>query len=73
MLFFIFIALFAISVLAVIHTDEMSGWHLLATFGWVFITQMYTTTLNLSLYLKTLKASRKRGFIFLYIYCIINI
>ena len=31
MLFFIFIALFAISVLAVIHTDEMSGWHLLAT------------------------------------------
>ncbi len=31
MLFFIFIALFAISVLVVIHTDEMSGWHLLAT------------------------------------------
>ena len=31
MLFFIFIALFAISVLAIIHTDEMSGWHLLAT------------------------------------------
>lgn len=31
MLFFIFIALFAISVLAVIYTDEMSGWHLLAT------------------------------------------
>lgn len=31
MLFFIFIALFAISVLAIIYTDEMSGWHLLAT------------------------------------------
>lgn len=31
MLFFVFIALFAISVLAVIYTDEMSGWHLLAT------------------------------------------
>lgn len=31
MLFFIFIALFAISVLAIICTDEMSGWHLLAT------------------------------------------
>lgn len=31
MLFFIFIALFAISVLAVIYTDEMSGWRLLAT------------------------------------------
>lgn len=31
MLFFIFIALFAISVLVIIHTDEMSGWHLLAT------------------------------------------
>ena len=31
MLFFIFIALFAISVLAVIYTDEMSGWHFFAT------------------------------------------
>lgn len=31
MLFFIFIALFAISVLAIIYTDEMSGGHLLAT------------------------------------------
>ena len=31
MLFFIFIALFTISVLAIIRTDEMSGWHLLAT------------------------------------------
>lgn len=30
MLFFIFIALFAISVLAIIYTDEMSDWHLLA-------------------------------------------
>jgi hypothetical protein len=36
MLFFIFIALFAISVLAVIHTDEMSGWHLLATIAVAF-------------------------------------
>ena len=31
MLFFIFIALFAISILAIIYTDEMSGGHLLAT------------------------------------------
>ena len=31
MLFFIFIALFAISVLAIIYTDEMSGRRLLAT------------------------------------------
>lgn len=31
MLFFIFIALFAISILAIICTDEMSGGHLLAT------------------------------------------
>lgn len=35
MLFFIFIALFAISVLAIIYTDEMSGWHLLATIAFV--------------------------------------
>lgn len=35
MLFFIFIALFAISVLVIIHTDEMSGWHLLATIAFV--------------------------------------
>lgn len=36
MLFFIFIALFAISVLAIIYTDEMSGWHLLATIAVAF-------------------------------------
>ena len=35
MLFFIFIALFAISVLAIIYTDEMSGGHLLATIAFV--------------------------------------
>lgn len=35
MLFFIFIALFAISVLAIIYTDEMSGWHLLAAIAFV--------------------------------------
>lgn len=36
MLFFIFIALFAISILAIIYTDEMSGGHLLATIAFVF-------------------------------------
>ena len=35
MLFFIFIALFAISILAIIYTDEMSGGHLLATIAFV--------------------------------------
>lgn len=35
MLFFIFIALFAISILAIIYIDEMSGWHLLATIAFV--------------------------------------
>lgn len=35
MLFFIFIALFAISILAIICTDEMSGGHLLATIAFV--------------------------------------
>lgn len=35
MLFFIFIALFAISVLAIIYTDEMSGGHLLAIIAFV--------------------------------------
>lgn len=36
MLFFIFIALFAISILAIIYTDEMSGWHLLAIIAVTF-------------------------------------
>lgn len=35
MLFFIFIALFAISILAIICTDEMSDGHLLATIAFV--------------------------------------
>lgn len=35
MLFFIFIALFAISILAIICTDEMSGVHFLATIAFV--------------------------------------
>lgn len=35
MLFFIFIALFAISILAIICTDEMSGGHFLATIAFV--------------------------------------
>ena len=35
MLFFIFIALFAISILAIICTDEMSGGHFLATITFV--------------------------------------
>lgn len=36
MLFFIFIALFAISVLAIIYTDEMSGWHIARKFSVTF-------------------------------------
>lgn len=36
MLFFIFIAIFVISVLAIIYTDEMSGWHLLAIIAVTF-------------------------------------
>lgn len=45
MLFFIFIALFAISVLAIIYTDEMSGGHLLATiaFGLTLIALLIST------------------------------
>ncbi len=36
MLFFIFIALFVISVLAIIYTDEMSDWHFLAILAVTF-------------------------------------
>lgn len=45
MLFFIFIALFAISILAIICTDEMSGGHLLATIAFVLtlITLLIST------------------------------
>lgn len=45
MLFFIFIALFAISILAIIYTDEMSDGHLLATIAFVLtlITLLIST------------------------------
>lgn len=45
MLFFIFIALFAISVLAIIHTDEMSIWNLFAAIavGLTLITLLIST------------------------------
>lgn len=49
MLFFIFIALFAISVLAIIYTDEMSGWHLLATIAVVLtLIALLTSTIRLA-------------------------
>lgn len=49
MLFFIFIALFAISVLAIIHTDEMSGWHLLATIAVVLtLIALFISTIELA-------------------------
>lgn len=49
MLFFIFIALFAISVLAIIYTDEMSGWHLLATIAVVLtLTALLISTIELA-------------------------
>lgn len=49
MLFFIFIALFAISVLAIIYTDEMSGWHLLATIAVVLtLTALLISTIGLA-------------------------
>lgn len=49
MLFFIFIALFAISVLAIICTDEMSGWHLLATIAVVLtLIALLTSTIGLA-------------------------
>lgn len=55
MLFFIFIALFAISVLAIIRTDEMSGWHLLATIAVVLtLTALLISTIELaSIYIGT--------------------
>lgn len=45
MLFFIFIALFAISVLVIIHTDEMSIWNLFAAIavGLTLITLLIST------------------------------
>lgn len=45
MLFFIFIALFAISVLVIIHTDEMSIWDLFAAIavGLTLITLLIST------------------------------
>lgn len=49
MLFFIFIALFAISVLAIIYTDEMSGWHLLATIAVALtLIALFTSTIGLA-------------------------
>lgn len=49
MLFFIFIALFAISVLAIIYTDEMSGWRLLATIAVVLtLTALLISTIGLA-------------------------
>lgn len=49
MLFFIFIALFAISVLVIIYTDEMSGWHLLATIAVVLtLTALLISTIGLA-------------------------
>lgn len=49
MLFFIFIALFAISVLAIIRTDEMSGWNLLATIAVVLtLTALLISTIGLA-------------------------
>ena len=53
MLLIIFIALFAISVLAVIYTDEMSGWHLLATIAvaLTFIALLISTIELASVYI----------------------
>lgn len=49
MLFFIFIALFAISVLAIIYTDEMSGGHLLATIAFALtLVALLISTIGLA-------------------------
>lgn len=49
MLFFIFIALFAVSVLAIIHTDEMSGWRLLAVIACaISLIALFISTIGLA-------------------------
>lgn len=49
MLFFIFIALFIVSILAIIHTDEMSGWRLLAIIAFaITLIALFISTIGLA-------------------------